>query len=76
MKKSKDYRIIYLTNNEMTVKVKHKIWDTVVHKVSKKAFLVIWYKYTESLWVEYIITWDDEKNCICDMIWTRMRKHN
>lgn len=45
----------------MTIKVKHKIGDTVIHKVSKKAFLVIWYKYTESLWIEYIIIWDDEK---------------
>lgn len=43
------------------IKVQYKIWDTIKHIVSKKDLFVIWYKYIESQWIQYIVIDDEQK---------------
>lgn len=43
------------------IKVQYKIWNTVKHIVSKKGLFVIWYKYIESQWIQYIVIDNEQK---------------
>lgn len=58
----------------MNIVAKHKIGDMVIHKVSKKEHLVIWYSYVESRWLSYIIIWDDQKELYA--IWFELEDKN
>lgn len=45
----------------LEIKVAYSIWDRVRHIVSKKELLVVWYKYIESQWIQYIVIDDMQK---------------
>ncbi len=45
----------------LEIKVAYSIWDRVGHIVSKKELLVVWYKYIESQWIQYIVIDDMQK---------------
>lgn len=44
----------------MNIEINHKIWDIVIHTMSKKEMKVVWYNY---------IFWILKYACITDCIW-------
>lgn len=51
-----------LIKKMLKVKVSHKIWDTVQHKISLEEFIVVWYYYIDWNKIEYIVVGKDMKN--------------